>query len=159
MKEKEDTALITAVRDKDIVECRRLLSAGVNPDEAGKSGLTALIWALFMTHWDIAEVLLDAKADVNAVSDDGTTALMTAGEDGMVRALIDAKAKINAANCHGRTALMQAALHNHAEKVKMLISAGADMNMIDDSGRTALGIAKDELSGNVIPILEAMGAK
>ncbi|CAK9009488.1 unnamed protein product [Durusdinium trenchii] len=56
----------------------------------------------------------------------------------VVRLLLEAEADKNAASQDGTTALMAAARHSHLEVVRLLLEAGADKNAARQDGATAL---------------------
>ena len=83
---------------------------------------------------ELVKLLLAKGADVNAVDDQGNTALMlaaNAGEFQIVASLIDAGANVNAKNKEGLTALglaresKSAGEPSRAEILKRLTKAGA----------------------------------
>ena len=85
-------------------------------------------------------------ANVNAASDNDTTALMHAAifnqNPEVIKTLIDEGADVNAKSKSGSTALMQVALFNqNPEVIKILINAGTDVNAKSKSGSTALMFA------------------
>lgn len=82
------------------------------------------------------DFLIRAGADVNAKNKFGTTALMVATPEQAV-SLIKAGADVNAADNNGSTALI---LSNY-EKARILIAAGANVNAKTKSGLTALMVA------------------
>jgi ankyrin repeat protein len=51
-------------------------------------------------------------------------------------------ADVNHTDCDGQTALMYAGSNNHAEVVRVLVNARADINLRDNDGRTALDITR-----------------
>lgn len=53
-------------------------------------------------------------------------------------------AEVNAANNGGLTALMVAVAHGHADVVKVLIAAGANVSAKDAAGRTAADMAMND---------------
>ena len=57
------------------------------------------------------------------------------------------------------TALMSAALNGHAGVVKVLLDKGADVNVKDISGRTALKYAESKDHQDVIELLKKAGAR
>jgi ankyrin repeat protein len=59
-----------------------------------------------------------------------------------VKLLIDAKADVNAQEEEGSTALMLAAFMGNLEMVKMLVAAGADPKLPDEDGETAIVSAR-----------------
>ena len=102
--------LIRAVRDKNIVECRRLIDTGeanVNGDR-GYDGWTALHYASYRGYLEIAELLTSSGADVNTRSSGGYTALHRASSNGyleIVQLLLCQGADMSIRNIYGRTAL------------------------------------------------------
>ena len=93
----------------------RLFSEFFFPEYSG----TALMWAAFDGQKEIAQMLIDAGADVNAKDADGSTVLMHAvsgGERETVKLLLDAGADVNARDdrYHG-TALMVAKIHTKVD--------------------------------------------
>jgi uncharacterized protein len=88
-----------------------------------------------------ALALVDAKADVNARQDDGTTALHWAAYHDdlpLLRRLLKAGAKANVANDYGSTPLAEAAERADAEALRMLLEAGAEVESPNPQGQTAL---------------------
>jgi ankyrin repeat protein len=77
------------------------------------------------------------------------------GSNDVAVLLIDHGAKVNATNPGGVTALMIAAAGNRSSIVGLLLKSGADLNARSEDGRTALGIAQANNSEAVIKILEA----
>jgi ankyrin repeat protein len=123
--------------------CLLFISAALAAD--GPSDLFALIRANDLSGLNQALV---KGADVNARDGKGITPLMYASAFGSVDAmkmLLKQKADINAQSDIGVTALMWAA--NEPDRVKLLIDAGADPNVISKMGRSALAIAAAR-SGN-----------
>lgn len=85
--------------------------------------------------------LIENGARVDAVDEDGRTALMVAvakNNADCVKALLEARADVNAKNKKGGTALMLAVDEGHTDCVKTLLEAGADVNEENKNGATAL---------------------
>jgi ankyrin repeat protein len=120
------------------------LAAGGDPNARDGHGATLLDRAASANRVDVAELLLDHKADVNArvvvaepVSGAGSTALDYAALNGHVavaRLPIDRGADVRAAYASGRTALHVAATHGRTEIVRLLLQKGADPNARDQDG-------------------------
>lgn len=133
--------LILAVQlgNPKIVE--KLLQAGSQVDTAepisGNSALHTAVLHAFNT--EIVELLLNAKADVNAKNKLGNSALHCAVERAdfeMVKFLVDSGADVNARNSLGRTALHLAAAGHYNEMLKFLLDRGAKVGVKDEEGKT-----------------------
>lgn len=123
--------------------------------------------------------LLVRRVDVNTIGENGCTVLWTAAHNGhleSIRTLIQAGADVNIKNrIDGWSPLMIAALTHQAwsdgtleawgedrskqiEVVRLLIEAGADVNVTDDKGNTVLFLAKQARNDEIIQILLEAGA-
>ena len=105
--------------------------------------------------------LLDARADVNAVQPDGTTALHWAVERDaieIVQLLIRAGANVKATNRYGATPLWLASLNGNAATIGVLLEAGADPSAASDEGETALMVAARTGKVEAVNLLLARGA-
>lgn len=105
--------------------------------------------------------LLKARADVNATSPDGTTALHWAASRNDVEAvnlLIRAGADVKKANRYGVTPLLLACETGGPETVQALLKAGASANESLPEGETALMIAARSDKPEVLKVLVASGA-
>jgi ankyrin repeat protein len=92
----------------------------------------------------ILTALLDAGADGNAQSSNGTTAVMLAAESGHAAALhvlLKEGANKEAKNGRGLTAVMLAAEKDHADALHVLLKEGANKEAVTPSGFTATMIA------------------
>ena len=105
--------------------------------------------------------LLDARADVNAVQPDGTTALHWAVERDaleIVQLLIRAGANVTATNRYGATPLWLASLNGNSATIGVLLEAGADPSATSDEGETALMVAARTGKVDAVNLLLARGA-
>jgi len=106
-------------RDKSLVRAR------------DKDGSTPLHCAAWNGHVDVAQILLQAGADINDHNRNahwGTTPLHAAahGDQKQVAALLIAEgADIHATNLNGRTPLGETSVHNARAVAKLLIERGA----------------------------------
>jgi RNA polymerase primary sigma factor len=77
-----------------------------------------------------------------------------AGVESAVQIHIDRGDDLNARDAKGLTPLMLSAARNNASICKLLIAAGADLNVLDGSGNDALRIAKGEGALEAVSVLE-----
>ncbi|KAI5849386.1 ankyrin repeat-containing domain protein [Morchella snyderi] len=83
-------------------------------------------------HVDMAKLLLEKGADVDAMSDYGQTALHAAAGGGhvdMAKLLLEKGANVHARNSGGRTAVYAAAKGGHVDMVELLLENGAFFNV------------------------------
>lgn len=128
-------------------------------DKATES--TALEHAVRNGNREMIQLLLWAKADVNARDRSGQTVLMMIDEDvttDIVWDLLNAGAKINLRDSDGDTALSEIATVNNTEVMKTLLDAGAKVNSVNNEGQSALMRAASEGLVNNIRLLVNAGA-
>ena len=127
----------------------------------GISSAQGLIDAVRANDVGAVRTLLDARADVNAVQPDGTTALHWAVERDaieIVQLLIRAGANVKATNRYGATPLWLASLNGNAATIGVLLEAGADPSAASDEGETALMVAARTGKIDAVNLLLARGA-
>ena len=140
-------AIRDAASDADVETLRRLLAEGVSPDATDFNTFiyganTALH---YLCRWEAnncaaddrvacIKLLIDAGANLEAVDLNGYTTLQFAANFAnaeIVSLLVDAGANVNAVTNYGSTALHLAA----SDCVEVLLAAGADIDVRDNSGR------------------------
>ncbi len=83
-----------------------------------------------------------------------------AGDINGVQSLISRGASVNAiADDGGYTSLMYAAWNGHTAIVKVLLAAGADVNVKNHLGVTALQLAESYNHTDIVDLLKKAGAK
>ena len=141
--------LYKAINEHNLDNVIEVLDAGVdiNARIDNYDGGTALSMASYSGHTDIVAKLLERGANVNAIDNNGSTALFQAsvsfdlerGEPEVVAMLLDAGADVNVKKPDGRTALQMASWYGHMEVVEILLEQpGIDVNAQDNRGNTAL---------------------
>lgn len=91
-------------------------------------------------------LLIQAAADVNAVTNDGWTALALSARSNYIdtlQTLIEGGADVNLQNQGGKTALLAAVVAGNVESVEVLIAAGADVNWKDTGGYSLIYYAEE----------------
>lgn len=138
-----DQKLITAAIMNNAQQVKAALDVGADVNAKDAEGLTALHQAARRGYTAVVKELIDAKANVNAMSPYGTPLIMAVrfDEAGAVSQLLAAKADVYAATPEGWTALHEAAKTGYSPVAKLLIEAGADVNAKDKQGRSALKVA------------------
>lgn len=139
------TSLRIAAREGRLKNVQSLIAEGANVNATGEFGETALMGAARFNHTQVSEFLLSKGADVNLRDSKERTALMLASMNCSHRIsskMIPANANVNLTSLEGRTALIYAAIGGCHQIVQQLLQAtGIDVNVVDESGRTALDYA------------------
>jgi uncharacterized protein len=154
-----ETPLMTAVDKGDMKTATVLLAHGadVNAKET-KGGQTALMWAVANRSPELVKLLVDHGADAHARSTGGFTPLLFAAQQGVVEsgsALLQAGADVNERSSGNRmTALMVAAASGNRAFSILLLEKGANPDLADESGFTALHYAA--LDGNGSEVVRAL---
>lgn len=127
-----------------------LLEYVVNMSDS--SGNTAMHYAVSHGNFDVVSILLDSKVcDINKQNKAGYTSVMlvslaevrSQAHANVVRRLFQLADVNIRAKQHGQTALMLAVSHGRLDMVRMLLEAGADINIQDEDGSTALMCAAE----------------
>jgi uncharacterized protein len=167
-----ETALMLAVKTGEVSIVEMLIKAGANVNTVEKfHHQTPLMWAAAAgtNAGEMVKLLLAKGADVKprALYSDwdsqitsepraqyrptgGLTALLYASRDGCfscVEELLDAGADVNIPTPEAVTPLMVALDNDHNDVAKLLLDRGANPNLWDWWGRTALYIAIDRKDG------------
>jgi ankyrin repeat protein len=136
-----DTALMMASRAGKAEAVKALLDNGARVDARESWGdTTALMWAVGEGNHAVVRMLIDRGADVNARSKFVPSATGRGFEGATpVAARPNQSAEENASG--SLTPLMFAAREGDLESARMLVAAGADINVRGGDGKDALGLA------------------
>ena len=128
-----ETVLMTASRTGDAAAVKALLAHGADPNAKEHTfGETALMWAAAENHPEAVEALIAGGADKNARSTLLNLAPFKWVTSGMVSTTLPRG---------GWTPLMYAARQNSMAAARTLAEKGADLNLADPDGTTALVFA------------------
>jgi ankyrin repeat protein len=162
------TALYLAAESERPATVSLLLARDASPELQGRSGLTPLAVAAFKGNDRIAEQLLSRHADPNVPDGAGRTAMTHAAVRGfaeIVRRLLDAGVDVNRRYRNNLTALMWGASYEEGVGIRaaegvidLLLRAGAEVDAVDDRGRTALMMAAKLDHAEVVDLLIRSGA-
>nr|WP_307105767.1 ankyrin repeat domain-containing protein [Arthrobacter globiformis] len=140
-----DQRLVLAAKANDAALVARLIREGGNVNAKDSIQDSAFLYAGAEGFNEVLRLTLANGADVRSTNRFGGTALIPASEHGhveTVRILIAAGVPVNHVNKLGWTAMQEAILLNRGPRqqdvVRQLLDAGADPNIRDPEGRTAL---------------------
>lgn len=116
-----------------------LIKEGANIHTANAGGATALLLSAYYGNLELVNLLVQAGADVNRADNQGATPIFlaaNAGNNALLNSLIKAGANVNVMTSSDRkgTPLMEAVFQNKLETVKLLIQAGAKLDLQDSFG-------------------------
>jgi uncharacterized protein len=152
-----ETPLMTLARTGNLPAVRRLLASGanVNAKESSRSQ-TALMWAISERHSDVASMLVEFGADVNARTS-VRRMLVNSGADGTARVSSN-RVDLFDEEQGGFTPILFAARDGDAASARMLLEKGANANDKTPTGATTLVIAAFSLQPAVASVLLDHGA-
>lgn len=128
-----ENALMAAARAGDAESIGLLLAAGADPNASeAKLGETALMWAAAENHGDAIRALVAGGADPDRQANLLDLAPMDWVQIGMVSTILPAG---------GWSAPMYAARQNALDAILALAETGADLDLRDGDGSTALSLA------------------
>jgi len=122
-------ALAQCVAEDKAEEVSLFFAAGFSPDTKDKKGVPLISIAARNGHLNTLELLLSSGAQVNLIAED-----------------------------RGSTALFDSALEKNKDMIKILIGAGADVNIQSKDGQTALVVVVGAGDEEIVEILAKAGA-
>jgi ankyrin repeat protein len=134
-----------------------LVSLGANVNATNKKGETALMSIHLEDYTDydlIVKKLLSVGANINAKNNEGRNVLMD-----FVGKIDEKKAALTEEDSDIYEPDQYPSINKVKSFLKTLISNGADINAKDNTGKTALEIAKEKGNTEIVKILKQAGAK
>ncbi|XP_043957592.1 ankyrin repeat and SAM domain-containing protein 3 [Gambusia affinis] len=113
-----------------VAECIKKREADLDRKNLG--GWTPLMYAAYIGHDNIANLLLEAGVNVNAATPKGLTPLMLAascGNESIAYFLLQQGAELELRDARGWTALLHCTSTGHQQMVKFLLDNNADANV------------------------------
>ena len=160
------TALLVATHGNHVAVARALIAAGADVNAKDDMQDSAFLYAGAEGRIEILKMTLPT-ADLKSTNRYGGTALIPAAHHGhteAVRILLATAIDKDHVNRLGWTALLEAVILGdggpvHSEIVRLLVEAGANVNIADREGVTPLQHAKRRGYAAMVRILEARGAR
>jgi uncharacterized protein len=161
------SALLAATHGNHVAVARALIAAGADVNAKDDIEDSPYLHAGAEGRTEILKMTLAAGADLTSVNRYGGTALIPAAHHGhpeAVKILLATAIDKDHVNKLGWTALLEAVIlgdggPTHTEIVRLLVEAGADVNLPDREGVTPLVHARRRGFGAMVRILEAKGAR
>jgi hypothetical protein len=162
-----DSQLIAAAWENDIPEARRLIEEGADVNAKDDSVQSAYLITTSEGYLELLRLTLKHGADVTSLDSFNGTGLIRAADRGhveIVRELLETEIDADHVNNLGWTALLEAIIlgdggPRHTEVVRLLVDAGADVNLADGNGQSPLTHAQDREYAEMVEILRAAGAR
>ncbi|MBB3108715.1 ankyrin repeat protein [Paenibacillus phyllosphaerae] len=165
------SALFHAIEHNELEHVQAIIVS--QPDlvnHENEQGLTPLGYAAHFGHPDVVQALLDAGAEVNAVSHSklsfipSNTALHAAiagtRSEAVISMLLQHGASVNLFDSNGHTVLHVAAFHDDNTKlIQQLLERGADVNAAIEGGEKPLAVALRQGNQQVAALLQQQGAR
>lgn len=161
------TPVLAATQGNHVDVVRLLIARGANVNAQDEQRDSAFLLASASGYTDIVQATLAAGADLASTNRYGGTALIPAchyGHVETVRLLLTTDIAVDHVNDLGWTALLETIILGdgglaHAEIVRMLIAAKADVNLGEAKGKTPLQHAVARKQVRVAELLRAAGAR
>lgn len=135
------------------------LSEGFDVNTVDSGGRTLLMEAAIRKDHELIKLLLINGANVNVRDKRSWTALhFAAQEDDLLatKMLVEARADVSAQDDYGNNVVLRAVsmFRGNGDVIQFLIAHGADVNVKNKSGISALDSAKQTSNYNVLPFMD-----
>jgi ankyrin repeat protein len=160
-------ALVAAAYRNHLEIVDLLIAAGADVNMKDNTLQSAYLISTSDGFTELLKKTLEAGADVHCTDSYNGTGLIRAADRGhveIIRELLRTDIRVNHINRIGWTALLEAIIlgdggKRHTEVVRLLVDAGADVNLPDKDGISPLAHAKSRNFTSIIKILESTGAE
>jgi ankyrin repeat protein len=142
-----------AIDKHNLDAVRLLLEHGANPNRLDIATFPLKQALIDEKNKPMVPLLLEKGADPNALDSNGFPPIFQTTDPDLARLLIDHKADVNARGRNGDTALMRAMGDNAVNLIKILAAAGAKTDLQDSNGNTALHFAVFNLKPEIVAAL------
>ena len=161
------TALIAAAYRNDLAIADVLIQAGSDVNVQDNTQQSAYLISTSDGYLELLKRTLQAGANVHSKDSYNGTGLIRAADRGhveIIQELLKTDIVIDHVNNLGWTALLEAIIlgdggPRHTEVVRLLVEAGADVNLADGNGVTPLAHARQRGHTQMIEILQNAGAR
>ena len=161
------TALVAAAYGNHLAVARLLVAAGAEVNVKDQTQQSAYLITTSEGYVELLRLALAAGADVRQTDSYNGTGLIRAADRGhveVIRELLQTDTPVDHVNRLGWTALLEAIIlgdggPRHTEVVRLLVAAGADVNLADGQGVSPLTHARRRGQSSVVAILERAGAR
>ncbi len=156
------TPLIAAAYQNNVEVAKLLIEAGANVNVQDNTQQSAYLITTSEGYVELLRLTLEAGADVHSLDSYNGTGLIRAADRGhveIIEELLKTDIDIDHINRLNWTALLEAIIlgdggPRHTEVVRLLVEAGADVNLADGSGVTPLEHARRRGYEEIARILE-----
>lgn len=150
--------LFDAVVNNNVAQVKIALDEGADVNAKAKNSATPLLIAADRGHTEIASILIDASAKLEAksIGQQNHTPLLRAivkGHTETASLLIKSGASIEAENSEGKC-ILRAVEFKNTEIIKMLIEYGVEVNVVNLYGSTPLSLASALDLTEVVQMIE-----
>lgn len=160
-KSKKRITVLTLLGIKDLDDYDSILKKlgeGININARDSGGRTLLMEAVIYRKYKLIELLIRQEADVNIRDNRNWTALHFASRDYdliSTKLLVENGADVNAQDDYGNTVISNAVFssHGNGDVIKFLRKYGADINIKNKSGISALDLAKTISNYDILSFL------